>query len=46
MSEHCNILYAISVAHVYNSVQKLKMDKSGGIEGLFPDNILHIQYLL
>ncbi len=47
MSEHCNISYGISVADVFNSLQRLKMGKSGGVEGLFSDHIIiHGPHLL
>ncbi len=45
MSEHCNISYRISVADVFNSVQRFKTCKSGGVEGLFSDHIIHGPHL-
>ncbi len=46
MSKHCNISYRISVADVFNSVQRLKTGKSDGVEVLFSDHIIHGPHLL
>ncbi len=46
MSEHCNISYRISVADVFNSIQRLKTGQSVGVEGLFSDHIIHGPHLL
>ncbi len=46
MSEHCNISYRISVADVFNSIQRVKTGKSGGVDGLFSEHIKHVSQLL
>ncbi len=44
--EHCNISYRISGADVFNSIKRLKTGKSGGVEGLFSDHVIHEPHLL
>ncbi len=46
MSEQCNISYRISVADVFNSIQRLKTGKAGGVKCLFSDHIIHGPHLL